>query len=278
MKVIPIESIQEIEKTHPRSGLFKLRHLLQGEEGSPNNFSLELAKTFTDFYSPRHRHNFDQFRFQLEGEFDFSKNGKSPPGTVIYHPESVLYGPQTSSDAALTLVLQFAGAGGNGYISVAQLKKATEELRESGTFDKGRFIREDETGKELIRDAFEAVWEHVHQHPVSYSARRYQAPVFMYPENFDWMPVADEPGVEIKLLGMFTERRLDVGFVKLEPKSRHSISGPKVYFVTSGEGSLRSETYGKFTTIQMNPEEVSTIKASTHTEIYFMGLPDFPES
>lgn len=277
MKIVPIDSVEEIEKTHPRSGLFKLRHLLQGEEGSPNNFSLELAKTFTDFYSPRHRHNFDQFRYQLEGEFDFNKDGRSPPGTVIYHPESVPYGPQTSSDASLTLVLQFPGAGGNGYISVRQLKKATEELKTLGEFDKGSFIRRDESGEDITRDAFEAVWEHIHQRPIHYSPPRYQAPVFMYPANYDWIPMKGEPGVSIRQLGVFTERRTEVGFVRLEPGACHQLVGPRVHFITHGEGGVNDKDYRKFTTIQIDAGEETTIRARTNTEVYVMGLPDFPE-
>ncbi len=49
-----------------------------------------------DFYSPRHHHNFAQWRYQLEGECNFEKNGVATPGVLTFIPEGAYYGPQTS--------------------------------------------------------------------------------------------------------------------------------------------------------------------------------------
>ena len=39
-----------------------------------------------DFSSPRHRHNFDQFRFQIEGTMNFDRNGKMTAGRLGLFP------------------------------------------------------------------------------------------------------------------------------------------------------------------------------------------------
>jgi len=134
VRVVDVESIPMLARAHVRAGGFSSRRLLDGREGSPANFSLQLGLTPDSYFSPRHRHNFDQVRYQLEGEYDFSSDGVMKPGTVAYFPEGTYYGPQSSSVRSLTLVLQFGGASGNGYMSPEQYDRAAAELRELGTF------------------------------------------------------------------------------------------------------------------------------------------------
>ena len=79
--------------------------LLHGSEGSPDNFYLSIGVLGGDFVSPRHRHNFDQVRFQLEGTCDFASDGTMRPGSIAYFPGGTRYGPQKSIDLrTLTLV------------------------------------------------------------------------------------------------------------------------------------------------------------------------------
>ena len=276
MQVIPIESVPEVQKNHPRAGLFMFRNIAKGVEGTANNFSLEMVNTFTDFFSPRHKHNFDQFRFQLEGDFSFAKDGESTPGTVIYHPESVSYGPQTSSDESLTLVLQFGGASGAGYMSAAEIDRGIEELKRTGTFEKGIYTRTDDDARKTNQDATEAVWEHINQRSIDYAPPRYQGPIFMDQQNYDWVPVADEAGVSKKLMGVFTERRTDVGFIRLDANATHHMDGPRLYFVVSGAGRADGREYEKYTTVHVAADEDGEITVTAPTEIYFMGLPNFP--
>ncbi len=278
MKNIAIESVLEVVKTTPRAGVFRFRRIHKGVEGSADNFTLELVRLSTDFYSPRHRHNFDQFRFQLEGDFDFARNGKSTPGTVIYHPESAPYGPQTSGEETLVLVLQFGGASGNGFMSAEQLAGAVDELNKTGKFENGVYTRTHENGRKVNTDGFEAAWEHVHGRAVDYAPPRYQDPVFMHRDNYDWIAVPDRPGVSVKLMGAFTERKTEVGFVRLDAGATCTVTGPKIYFVVSGEGGAGGADYQKFTTLHVEAGEQGEISAATASEIYFMGLPDFGET
>ena len=59
---------------------------LKASAGTPGNFHLGIGQQDGDFASPRHRHNFDQFRFQLEGTMNFDRNGKMTAGTLGYFP------------------------------------------------------------------------------------------------------------------------------------------------------------------------------------------------
>jgi hypothetical protein len=275
--VVPIESVEEIEKTHPRQGKFRFRRLLKGVDGSPNNFTFEMSRTFPDFYSPRHKHNFDQFRYQIEGDFSFSRDGKSKPGTLIYHPESAPYGPQSSDEEAVVLVLQFGGASGNGYVSSTEQRRAIEELEKTGSFKNGVFTRVDENGKKVNKDAFEAVWEHVNGRPIEYAKPRYQGPIFMHPENYAWVPVEGSPGVAAKMMGVFTERRTEAGFLRLEAGASCALIGPKIYFVTAGEGMLGKSPVRKHTSIHVEAGDTASIEAKAPLEMLFLGLPDFTE-
>ena len=113
-RIINLSEIPVLERTHARAGLFRAQALLAGLEGSPDNFFLQLSQTFSDFASPRHRHNFDQVRVQLKSDADFARDGVMQPGMVAYFPEGVFYGPQSISGESLTLVLQLGGASGAG--------------------------------------------------------------------------------------------------------------------------------------------------------------------
>ena len=74
------------ESSSVREGTLRKTHLLAGTEGSPGNFRFGLGHQIGDFYSPRHHHNFDQWRFQLEGIATFDKNGTMSPGTLGLFP------------------------------------------------------------------------------------------------------------------------------------------------------------------------------------------------
>ena len=138
MKIVQGDKIEWVRGLEHRGGTFHFRHLLDGEPGTIDNFSLSMGRNDKDFVSPRHRHNFDQFRYQLEGDLNFARDGKMTPGMVGYFPEGASYGPQTSEATAMTIVLQFGGASGSGYLSRQECKQAHERAEASlGTFEGG---------------------------------------------------------------------------------------------------------------------------------------------
>ena len=107
MHIVPLESRQLTQAENQiRKGVIKAYRLLEGTPG-PANFALKLVNIAGKFHSPRHRHNFDQIRFQIEGEFDYAADGHFEPGSVGYFPEGTRYGPQTSDGDTWNLLLQF---------------------------------------------------------------------------------------------------------------------------------------------------------------------------
>jgi len=275
MKLVHADQAEErVRIFQHRQGTFRHRTLATGEPGTPGNFILELVRTTDDFFSPRHKHNFDQFRYQVEGEFDFDRNGKMAPGIIGYFPEGTPYGPQTSSVSSLTLVLQFGGASGSGYMTEQQLEQGTRELKEFGRFEKGVFRRnEDVEGKRNV-DGYQAVWEHVNKRPMKYPEPRYHDPIMMKPEHFAWVPVDDAPGVYEKQMGVFTEARCEARFLRLEPPAKYGADGRKLYFVLRGEGRVAGESYRPHTTVFCERGDQATFQATAATEILVLGLPN----
>jgi hypothetical protein len=277
MQITHAGRMQDTVRVHQhREGSFRYRRLLTGEPGTPGNFVLELVTTTNDFFSPRHRHNFDQFRYQVEGTFDFDRNGKMKPGVLGYFPEATPYGPQSSDEHSLTLTLQFGGASGSGYMAAEQIEIATEALKKLGRFEKGVFHRNE--GEEGTRnlDGYQALWEHTSGRPMVYPRPRYHDPIMMYPDHYDWIAIAGSPGVYTKLTGMFTERGTEARFLKLDPGARASFGERKIGFVTHGAGSVgQAGNYERHTAFLADAGETIDITASAPSEILVLGLPHF---
>jgi hypothetical protein len=274
MKIVHGDELAEVVRNFEhRQGSFRHRKLMTGEPGSPGNFALEMVRTSDDFFSPRHRHNFDQFRYQLEGEFDFDRNGKMKPGIIGYFPEGTAYGPQSSSVRSLTLVLQFGGASGSGYMSQEQMEQGLAELKAHGRFDKGVYRRnEGEEGKRNL-DGYQAIWEHVNKRAMKYPEPRYHDPIMMDPEHFDWVPADDAPGIYAKLMGVFTERGTKAQFLRIEPRAKLRGFGRSIHFVLGGDGRVGPERYRRCTTVLCEDGDEATFEAAAPSEILVLGLP-----
>ena len=102
-----------------RKGNILIKEMLEGEDNSPENYKFFLSDESADFYSPRHRHPWDQIRFCLKGSVPIGKRKSVDAGEIGYFPEGVPYGPQDGEDR-LVAILQFGGAGGQGMLSAAQ--------------------------------------------------------------------------------------------------------------------------------------------------------------
>jgi hypothetical protein len=63
MKIVHADEVEWKRGLQHRGGAFHYRHLLNGTPGTPGNFQFNVGQLEGDFSSPRHRHNFDQFRF-----------------------------------------------------------------------------------------------------------------------------------------------------------------------------------------------------------------------
>jgi hypothetical protein len=276
MKLVQGDEVPLQRGLEYRGGMFHSRRVLEGEPGAIDNFQLSIGVSQGDFYSPRHHHNFEQIRVGLEGTLDFDRDGKMSPGVVGYFPEGVYYGPQSQKpdEVASAAVLQFGGASGSGYLSNAEVRAGMDELKKHGEFKNGVYRRRIPFHGKKNVDGYQAIWEHAHDRPMVYPAPRYSKPFFMDARNYEWVPVAGAPGVCEKLLGVFTERRSEAGFLKLDPGARHTVRGRGVYLVLSGAGEIAGGPMRKLTTLYLAHGEEATISASAATELMHFGLPN----
>ena len=76
MKIVQGNEVPAQRGVPYRGGTSHQRRVLEGEPGTLGNFSLTMSEREGDYYSPRHRHNFEQIRFQLAGMSDYGRTGK----------------------------------------------------------------------------------------------------------------------------------------------------------------------------------------------------------
>ncbi|KAJ6097511.1 hypothetical protein N7499_001885 [Penicillium canescens] len=127
---------EELGLKHRGSGL-AFKYLFLGEENTPENYLFSISRQGA-FYSPVHRHTFDQFRYAYRGDVSIAPD-LLHEGELCYHPEGVFYGPQLDEGGQCdVLVLQFGGASGKGYLSFAQIAKGQEKLKEQDRIQKGK--------------------------------------------------------------------------------------------------------------------------------------------
>jgi len=274
MKLVHADEVEWKRGLQHRGGTFHYRHLLNGTPGTPGNFQFNVGQLEGDFSSPRHRHNFDQFRFQLEGTMNFDRNGKMNAGSFGYFPEGAAYGPQSSDGRSSTAVLQFGGASGSGYLSREEVAAGTAELKKYGTFEGGIFRRNDDVEGRRATDGYQAIWEHAHGERMEYPKPRYRDPIMVDPANYEWLPVAGEPGVTHKPLGTFTERQCAAELLRLERGATYRADGRSVYLVLRGSGVVRDAAFRQLSAFHLEDGERAELVARDETEILRLALPD----
>jgi hypothetical protein len=258
-----------------RQGTMAHKVLFEGEEGSPDNFILALAKEGADYFSPRHRHAWDQVRYCLEGSLPLGNDITLDAGDVAYFPEGVSYGPQENGTDRIVLVLQVGGVTAQGFLSAAQMRRAREELSEKGAFEGGVYRRKNgKNGKgKKNEDAYEAIWRHVTDKPLAYPEPRYKTPIVMRAANFAWGQAV--AGVKKKFVGFFVDRCLALDFVSIAEAATWEVtpSGSHVLlFVRAGEGCLGGEPYLAETAVRLEGDEVVTFTATKNTEMFVITL------
>jgi hypothetical protein len=258
-----------------RSGKVGKQILLSGDPASPGNFKFGLFHQYGDFFSPRHRHNFCQFRVQIEGSCKYGLSGEMKPGTVGYFPEGAYYGPQGPDDGdTYTATLQFGGPSGSGLLTAQQTAAAKKELVKIGFFQEGVFHRNPDVPGRRNMDGFEAVWEQVTGRRLVYPEPQYATPVLMHPDNFQWMRAAGASGVEEKFLGVFTDCQISCALYRIQPGAALTAQGRGVFLVLSGHGAVKGDTFRRFTSVYVDTGEASDFKADQLSEILLMGMPD----
>jgi hypothetical protein len=262
-----------------RSGGIDFKRLLQGTPGAPDNFELSIVRTAGDYFTPRHRHNFDQVRLCLDGAMNWAPGKDLRAGMVGYFPEGTFYGPQQDTTGSQVLVLQMGGAGGYGFMSYAELNAGYRRLADMGHFEGGVFTRATPDGHTVRKDGYEAVWEHVNRREVEYPPPRYEEPIIMNPDNFSWLPAG--AGFEMKAVGSFGERGLAMGFIRGARAARHTVArldATELLFVT--RGALRAIQFNEVLDAQsafrLDPADAgASFEVLDDTEVFFIRLPRF---
>lgn len=262
-----------------RDGILDQKHLLIGEEGSPCNYDLNMGLTGGGGWrTPRHRHNFDQYRYVLKGDYPYEDQKVLPEGWVGYFPEDVRYGPQDRPAGLETVVLQFGGASGNGYLSVAAREAANDALKAKGEFSNGQFHYVDENGEKQSMDGSAACFEEATGRKLQMGPGRYECAIAINPEAFAWSPTT-EAGVDEKWLGSFTERGSRAGFVRIAQGSVWSASGFEaiaILFVTKGTVEVDGQTYDRCSAFEILPDDAPvSFKGTQDSEILIFTLHKF---
>jgi hypothetical protein len=269
-----------------RGGGLATKLLLAGEEGAKENFRLTLGRDRGGHENPRHHHNFDQIRMSLQGSLCITPKKELEQGRVGYFPEGTWYGPQApATSERITLVLQFGGASGQGFISTRQMQGAYDELARVGAFEAGVFHRRDgpnnKSGGRKNQDAFEAIWEHVSGRTLTYPPPRYDEPILMNPAPFAWVPDPEQHGVAKKLLGRFTERGTRIELLRLDEGARLAAGEADtrlLLFALSGAGEAAGERWEEHAAFQIEPlvsgkDGRATIAATAPAELLAIALP-----
>ena len=83
-----------------REGKLDQKHLLFGEDGSPNNYDLNMGLTGGGGWrTPRHRHNFDQIRYVIQGRLPYSETDFLEEGWVGISPKASTTAPRSAPKA-----------------------------------------------------------------------------------------------------------------------------------------------------------------------------------
>jgi hypothetical protein len=257
-----------------RVGTFRFKDMGEGEAGTAGNFFLRLVWSQTDFFSPRHLHNFDQVRLQLEGEFDFATDGLMKPGAVAYFPEGTPYGPQTSQDETLQLVMQIGGPSGAGYMSEAQRVAAVDALAKIGRFSEGRYFATGDTGSTGI-DSLQAAWEFALGQKMVYPPQRFQKPVLMNPDAISWRALG--AGVAHRQIWDFGSQAVALEQYRLATDAALVLKGPLSCFVEQGAGQAQAKTFKSFDALHLKQGEAVTLTAKEPAKLLVFVHPVFEE-
>lgn len=244
---------------------------------------LEFSWRFYDkgYATPRHRHIFDQYRYNLSGR-RMIKDGFLEAGEVGFYPEGVYYGPQLQEERCTGLGLQFQGLSGIPYITHAQLREARQALlAEGGSFKDGVYTKILPDGRKINMDSHFACTQYMAGRKLHFPEGRFDKPIVMRPQGHPWIGDRNCAGVEHKRLGMFggsgvrlmrlaagakiPAQRLD------DAEIRYLIEGSIEYGGKTWQGG-KTEEAGTYIYIQ-HGAEVDEIASRTGGMFYVVELP-----
>ncbi len=284
MRIVPMADVvvPEVQYSQFRKGGIQLTRILEGEMGSPSNYVFDLAR-FERYYTPRHTHNYEQVRYCLKGEYPVTMSKVIPQGWISYHPEGTYYGPQdvdtTLAEGPAVLTVQCGGPSGQGFRTGRQTREAIAAMvaEGKGRFEDGAYITIGDDGTERVQDGYEAMWEATNGRPLVYPPQKYDDIILMNPEAFAWVPRADEPGVDERILGAFGEGQIRIGFYRLAPGATHTFPTrpvPTVLWSQSGTVEIDGQQFPPETSVALDGGDAAlAVTAVDEAVLYFVELP-----
>jgi hypothetical protein len=255
-----------------RDGGIAMRHLLQGVENTPGNYALMLVEA-ENYRAPRHRHNFDQVRIMLEGEFGFDRGQVQRAGMIGYFTEGTYY-TQSGEGKSTTLLLQSGGASGAGYMSDRQLRGAIAELATRGRFEHGVYTRVDERGQKHNQDGYEAAWEYVRGRAIEYPAPLYDAPILWNEAAYPWQSMSQND-VLIRAFGSFTPKALTLSKYQVRSGGLFrvpTLESERLLYVSAGSGRIGEHAIAAGSAIAIAPNEAIEISVNDTITAYSITL------
>jgi hypothetical protein len=263
----------EVNSPHRSRGI-TVRNVFQRDvENRSMEFNL-TAFNGDEFWSPAHRHNFDQIRIGLEGVMNYGARSKLKPRTVAYYPEGTWYGPMACEGPSVSAIMQFDGASHGGYVTLARMDEATEVLRHKGRFEKGFYYPDGGLPK---IDGYQASWEEVTGRKMVYvEPPRFVDAIYMDIDSFNWLPA--EGGVMRKTLGRFGERDFTIEALLVPAGATAVVDRPGrlvVGFILTGEVEAGGSVLPKWSGAFAEHEDVMSFTGRAEaSEVLIFTLPD----
>ncbi len=269
--------LRKVSKHREKSPLF--RRLLQGERGTLGNYEFTHVVVEDDYFTPRHRHNFDQVRIMLKGEFDYG-DGVQTAGTIGYFPAGTYYTQQATS-SSLTLLLQIGAACRQGYLDFGQVEQTAEALSQKGDFEKGVYSWKDSDGKIHRQDGYEAIFSEAMGFKPKYPNPRFLNAVVMDPRPV--AALADKAnGGTIRKLGQFNEFGLRFAIREAQAGDNITLTSQSgqsaILYCNSGSGQLQEGTnVEEGTAMELATGESTSLTAKTAISLIQIDLPNFEQ-
>jgi hypothetical protein len=250
------------------------RKRLPLESGVPGiTIECSLSVVPDGYFTPRHRHNFDQIRYTLTG-VQSTGHGDLAPGEIGYFPEGAYYGPQAQKGECVTLVLQFQGASGEHLLSNEEMNATYQKMIADGAvFQDGIYRGTTPSGGKKNKDSYVAIWEEHEGKKLAFPKGRYRTPVMMQPQFYSWVADRAHPGVETKHLGTFNEMRTGMGFLRILPGATvPAETHPEAEIRYLVEGSCRydGQEWGEGTYLYLSPDAKTEAFTSEKGATFFI--------
>lgn len=275
MRAVVADELQAHQPPSLRSGRALVRELLAGTDGDPENFHVTLAELDSSYGSQRHRHNFDQIRWVIDGRWTAGPSRVIETDEIGYFSDGTYYGGQSVSDSVV-ITIQFGSANGAGVLNEGSLKVGRAALASRGEFRDGVFTYSDADGRKHNRDAYEAVWEHLHGRPIEYAVpARYRDVVIMNPSSFRPQPL--RPGVVVRHLGTFLEIPLTMNIVEGEVGSTLTFGrDDQQVLLALRRGRLADDTrsYPGIAAFHLGREETVRLEVEEPVQLLELRLPN----